>query len=140
MLRGEATDEPPLDPTEVSLPSELKMFDQATIQAIKTDFGSGTIGIRFTRDGVGSKYISSSCEIQFGIEANNHADCQSYTLDYGDSPVWTVGNMTACSVNCNPLGTSGSVDHLHSMGLYDSRVCFDAWGYGVAANAAVWVR
>jgi cysteine-rich repeat protein len=141
MIFGLATSLPPLDP--IQLPISVLMFSKDTIEAIKTVGDSSTIGIRFTRDGAGSKFIPAACQIQFAPGTNDNTDCMTYTLSYSDTPTWSLGNVNgAADLSCaNPLGTVGySSNHIEAMGLYDCSVCFDAWGAGVALNGSLWVR
>ena len=141
MTFGNTTAQAPLDPLEL-VPS-VYMFSSETIEDIKTDGDISTIGIRFTRDGVGSKYIPASCQIQFGAGSNNNVDCMTYALSFSESPTWFLGNVNgAANLSCaNPLGTEGaSSNHVAAMGLYNCSVCFDAWGVGIALNSSVWVR
>jgi hypothetical protein len=128
-----------LDPLEV--PASVKTFSETTIQAIKSNVEPDTIGIRFMRDGEGSKYIDSTCQIQFGENSNNNADCQRFSLAY-PTPNWEMGDTETTNPTCsNPLGTDGgAVSQLRAMGLYDCYVCFDAWGSGVSTPASIWVR
>ena len=141
MMLGNATAQAPLNPN--SVPASVEMFSEATIAAIQSPGTSSTIGLRFTRDGQGSKFIPSSCQLGFAPGTNNYADCLTYTTTYSSSPSWQLGgNNGSTTMSCsNPLGTSGgNFNQLVAMGLYDCFTCFDAWGQGVATSASVWVR
>jgi cysteine-rich repeat protein len=143
MLTGAATADAPLDPGED--PGSVKMFDKDRITDLKSSSGSDTIGLRFTRDGQGSKYISASCELQFEPGTNENTACQKFAMSYSDSPSWEQGDTEGTSMSCaNPLGTDGisqiEPKHLRAMGLYDCAVCFDAWGFGQSQKSSIWVR